>query len=192
MARPSEVNAEREANVVPTINAVWLHGGGRWKPLPPIEFTQVHSDAAELRGVAHACRCASRVGARASGRINALIVLDERMGRAARAKIGMPGCERSPTSTDGGSCTPADSIDLVLCWRLECARSSRDRQIDTAVAAAHARRCAHRMTVLIVRDFDAGGGAPSRRRRTACRPGRARWRPVAFQASPRRNCCWIA
>ena len=49
-----DVNAQRESNGVRTINALWLHGGGRWKPLPPIEFTQVHSDAAELQGAAHA------------------------------------------------------------------------------------------------------------------------------------------
>lgn len=49
-----EVNAQREAEGRQTINAIWLHGGGRWKPLPPIRFVQVQSDAAGLQGAAQA------------------------------------------------------------------------------------------------------------------------------------------
>jgi hypothetical protein len=49
-----DVNAQREAEGKRTVNAIWLHGGGRWKPLPPIEFSQVQSDAAELQGAARA------------------------------------------------------------------------------------------------------------------------------------------
>ena len=49
-----DVNARREAEGRQTINAIWLHGGGRWKPLPPIKFAQVQSDAAELQGAAQA------------------------------------------------------------------------------------------------------------------------------------------
>ncbi|MBC8119809.1 MAG: hypothetical protein H7X75_09580 [Burkholderiaceae bacterium] len=37
-----------------TINALWLHGGGRWQPLPHIEFAQVQCDAPEWRGAARA------------------------------------------------------------------------------------------------------------------------------------------
>ena len=49
-----DVNTRRETEGRQTVNAVWLHGGGRWKPLPPIGFKQVQSDAAELQGAAHA------------------------------------------------------------------------------------------------------------------------------------------
>ena len=50
----NDVNAQREAEGRQTVNAIWLHGGGRWKRLPPIGFTQVQSDAAELQGAAQA------------------------------------------------------------------------------------------------------------------------------------------
>ncbi|HKO67209.1 MAG TPA: hypothetical protein VJU53_05330 [Burkholderiaceae bacterium] len=71
-----DVNVQREADEKRTINAVWLHGGGRWNPLPPIRFAQVQSDAAELQGVAEAA------GARASPvdapmADNALFVTDD-------------------------------------------------------------------------------------------------------------------
>lgn len=39
---------------VRSINAIWLHGGGRWQPLPRIDFAQVQSDAPEWRGAARA------------------------------------------------------------------------------------------------------------------------------------------
>lgn len=55
-----DVNVQRGADGKRTINAVWLHGGGRWNPLPPIQFAQVQSDSAELQGAA------SAAGARAT------------------------------------------------------------------------------------------------------------------------------
>ncbi len=48
------VNEEREGKGERTINAIWLHGGGRWKPLSPVQFAQVQSDAPEWQGAARA------------------------------------------------------------------------------------------------------------------------------------------
>src|SRR5688500_12446665 len=71
-----DVNAQREAEGKRTVNAIWLHGGGRWKPLPPIEFSQVQSDAAELQGAARAAGAnAAPVHAPTTDR--ALIVSDD-------------------------------------------------------------------------------------------------------------------
>jgi hypothetical protein len=48
------VNEAREARGDPTINSVWLHGGGAWAPLPSIRCGAIHADAPELRGAAAA------------------------------------------------------------------------------------------------------------------------------------------
>jgi hypothetical protein len=48
------LNAAREARGEPTINSVWLHGGGRWEALPPSRYSAVLADAAEWRGAASA------------------------------------------------------------------------------------------------------------------------------------------
>lgn len=44
------VNAAREARGATTANALWLHGGGVWKPLPRAPFATVLSDDPILRG----------------------------------------------------------------------------------------------------------------------------------------------
>jgi len=51
----SSVNAARELRDAPTANALWIHGGGRWQPLPPSTVTELRTDdapadAAVLRG----------------------------------------------------------------------------------------------------------------------------------------------
>jgi hypothetical protein len=48
------VNQRREARGELPINALWLHGGGRWRHQPPLRWARVHSGRAELRGVAAA------------------------------------------------------------------------------------------------------------------------------------------
>ncbi len=37
----SSVNSERESQGLVPVNAVWIHGGGRWQPLPPTRITHV-------------------------------------------------------------------------------------------------------------------------------------------------------
>jgi len=48
------VNQMRESSGARAINGLWLHGGGRWRPLPPIRFAQVQCRPAECRGAAQA------------------------------------------------------------------------------------------------------------------------------------------
>jgi hypothetical protein len=107
------VNAEREANGARTINAIWLHGGGRWKPLPQIEFAQVHSDAPEWQGVAQA---AGARGVPASTRVTdtALVIIDNAWVSKQRQDWGA--WLQAITAVDRALVEhPADSIDLILC-----------------------------------------------------------------------------
>ncbi len=48
------VNSEREARGAPPINALWLHGGGRWAALPALRWARVFSDDPGVRGAARA------------------------------------------------------------------------------------------------------------------------------------------
>jgi hypothetical protein len=71
-----EINERREASGRPTINSLWLHGGGVWQALPSIRYTQVQAEAPAWRGAAMAA------GARAampgtSPVDNALLIWDE-------------------------------------------------------------------------------------------------------------------
>jgi hypothetical protein len=67
------VNEARETRGEPTVNSVWLHGGGRWAPLKRPAFTSVLSDEPEWRGAAHAAGIASSSGTATPGD-NALVV----------------------------------------------------------------------------------------------------------------------
>lgn len=53
------VNQTRETDRLPTINGIWLHGGGRWQPLPPTAYTHVFSDEPEWQGAAQAAGAGS-------------------------------------------------------------------------------------------------------------------------------------
>ena len=65
-----------ESHGARSINAIWLHGGGRWQPLPRIDFAQVQCDAAEWRGAARAADArACRLDATVIDRT--LIVIDD-------------------------------------------------------------------------------------------------------------------
>jgi len=109
----NDVNAEREVKGMRTINALWLHGGGRWKPLAPIEFAQVHSDAPEWRGAAQA---AGALGLPASAPLadTALVVSDGAW--VARRREDWNAWLPALTVIDRTliDC-PAASIDLILC-----------------------------------------------------------------------------
>lgn len=52
------VNERREAEGAPPINALWLHGGGRWAPLPALRWPQVVTARPVLRGAARAAGAA--------------------------------------------------------------------------------------------------------------------------------------
>jgi hypothetical protein len=46
------VNERREECGKPAINSLWLHGGGTWQALPPIDYAQIHAESPALRGAA--------------------------------------------------------------------------------------------------------------------------------------------
>jgi hypothetical protein len=107
------VNEQREANGVRTINAIWLHGGGQWKPLPPIEFAQVQSDEPEWQGAAHA---AGSRGLPAGARVadTALVVIDDAL--VSKQRQDWSAWLQAITAVDQALLEhPADSVDLILC-----------------------------------------------------------------------------
>lgn len=57
------VNEQREARGAPPVNALWLHGGGRWAPLPALRWTRMFSDRPALRGAARAAGTAVHAAA---------------------------------------------------------------------------------------------------------------------------------
>lgn len=70
------VNQTRETDRLPSINGIWLHGGGQWQPLPPISYAHVFSDEPALQGAAQA---AGALAAPLNADVvnNALLVLDD-------------------------------------------------------------------------------------------------------------------
>jgi hypothetical protein len=70
------VNRARAERGMPTVDALWLHGGGRWSPLPRLRWSTVHSDRPALRGAALAAG-ADVQPASASVRGDALLVWDD-------------------------------------------------------------------------------------------------------------------
>lgn len=107
------VNQVREAAQRRTINGIWLHGGGRWKPLPPIEYTQVQSDAPELQGVAHA---AGARGAPLHATVvdGALLVFDD-LSSARRLEDWSTWLQAMTTIDQRLAAHASDAIDLILC-----------------------------------------------------------------------------
>lgn len=107
-----DVNAQREAEGRQTVNAIWLHGGGRWKPLPPIGFTQVQSDAAGLQGAAQAAG-ASVAPVSAPAADKALIVSDDAWD--ARQRQDWAAWLRAITEVDRSLVEHSDdAIDLIF------------------------------------------------------------------------------
>ncbi|HVG05165.1 MAG TPA: hypothetical protein VM937_09515 [Burkholderiaceae bacterium] len=106
------VNQQREANGARTLNAIWLHGGGRYKPLPPIKFAQVHADAPEWQGAAEAAG-ARGVSASAGVTNTSLVVVETPWAAKQRQEWGA--WLRDITTIDQIlRAHPADSIDLIL------------------------------------------------------------------------------
>ena len=70
------VNAAREARAEPTINSLWLHGGGAWSPLGRGAYAAVHADAPEWRGAARAASVHAERGDTPPGH-DALVVWEE-------------------------------------------------------------------------------------------------------------------
>jgi hypothetical protein len=58
----SEVSQAREERGEQAANALWLHGGGSWRHLPPSRFARVGSDDPVLQGWQHASRPPAGLG----------------------------------------------------------------------------------------------------------------------------------
>ncbi len=120
------VNAEREAKGLRTINAIWLHGGGRWNALAPIEFSQVNSDAPEWRGVAHA---AGAIGLPASAPLaDAALVISDDAWAAKRCEDWKAWLQALTAIDRTLNDWEAASIDLILCGTTQ--RTFRLRPLD--------------------------------------------------------------
>ena len=106
------VNQAREVNRMRTINGLWLHGGGRWKPLPRIGYAQVQSDAPEWRGAAQAAG-AHGMPLDANTTQSALLVVDDTL---LPARLEDWGAWLRAMATIDRRLTPytADAVDLVL------------------------------------------------------------------------------
>ena len=121
-----DVNAEREAKGLRTINAVWLHGGGRWTSLAPIEFSQVHSDAPEWQGIAQA---AGALGLPASAPLaDAALVISDDAWDSKRREDWSGWLQAMNVKGRALIDYPAASIDLVLCG--DSQRTFRSRPSD--------------------------------------------------------------
>lgn len=70
------VNAAREARGEPTVNSVWLHGGGRWAPLPRAAYASVVADDPEWRGAAQAAGLRAARTGEAAGEATLVIRTD--------------------------------------------------------------------------------------------------------------------
>ncbi|MDQ3188862.1 MAG: hypothetical protein M3Q28_08175 [Pseudomonadota bacterium] len=120
------VNRTRDENGMQTINALWLHGGGRWQPLAPIRYSHVNSDAPELLGAA------SAAGARGapfdhSLSDRALLVYEEPL-LAARTEDWTAWLQAMVTIDQRLARHASDAIDLVLTGN--SVRTFRSRHFD--------------------------------------------------------------
>jgi hypothetical protein len=55
----SETNRQRDRHGEVVVNALWLHGGGRWQPLPPAAFARVETVDPVVQGWHKACATAT-------------------------------------------------------------------------------------------------------------------------------------
>ncbi len=109
------VNATRDATHQPTINGVWLHGGGKWKTLPAIRYAQVQSDWPGLQGAADAAG-AQGVPLHAGIVDGALLVVDDLL--PAKRHDDWATWLRTIATIDHRLDPHAtDAIDIVLCGR---------------------------------------------------------------------------
>ncbi|MGH6609222.1 MAG: hypothetical protein ACRECQ_03110, partial [Burkholderiaceae bacterium] len=106
------VNQRREENGTRTINGLWLHGGGRWQPLPPIAYSQVQSDTPELQGAAQAAG-ARGVALNADVVDRALLVIDEPL-QSQRHEDWTAWSQAMRSIDQRLAAHASDAIDLVL------------------------------------------------------------------------------
>jgi hypothetical protein len=145
------VNEAREGRGLPPINALWLHGGGSWRALPPLRWLRVHSERAELRGAATA---AGSTTARVTDAVtdNALLVWDDAL-PAARQHNWKDWLESMSVIDDRLATLPSfKTLELVLAGR---------RQVQSWIAQPSDRLKFWRSTSLAEAMTEAKTEAPS-------------------------------
>jgi hypothetical protein len=121
------VNRDREANGMPAINSLWLHGGGTWRLRTPLRWPRVHTQRFDLQGLAIA---AGATFAKPDDAVNgdALLVWDDALAFAREADwsgwlVAMQAIDRRLASLP-----PSATLELVMTGRerirVRCARPS--------------------------------------------------------------------
>jgi hypothetical protein len=121
------VNRHREAQGLPVINSLWLHGGGTWRPQTPLRWPRVYTQRFDLQGLAIA---AGATFARPDDAVNsdALLVWDDALAFAREADwsawlVAMQAIDRRLASLP-----PSATLELVMTGRkrirVRCARPS--------------------------------------------------------------------
>jgi len=110
------VNRDREANGLPVINSLWLHGGGTWSSRTPLRWPRVHTQRVDLQGLAIA---AGATIARPDDDVNgdALLVWDDALCLAREADwsgwlVAMQAIDRRLASLP-----PSATLELVMTGR---------------------------------------------------------------------------
>lgn len=114
---------QTRGNGARSINSIWLHGGGRWQPLPRIDFAQVQCDAPEWRGAAHAAD-ARGCALEATVIDRTLIVIDDLLAPMQREDWG-EWLKTLSTIDQRLRAHEGDAIDLVLTGSTERTFASR-------------------------------------------------------------------
>ena len=121
------VNRDREAQGLPVINSLWLHGGGTWSSRTPLRWPRVHTQRFDLHGLAIA---AGATIAKPDDAVNgdALLVWDDALAFAREADwsgwlVAMRAIDRRLASLP-----PSATLELVMTGRerirVRCARPS--------------------------------------------------------------------
>ena len=124
------VNQAREGRHQPTVDGVWLHGGGRWRPLPPLRYTYVQTDVPGLQGAALAA------GARISSLSaeifdGSLLIIDQPA--VPRKLHDWTAWSQAMAAVDKRlSAHARDTIDLIACGRT--VRTFRSRPSDRYIS----------------------------------------------------------
>lgn len=132
------VNTGREAHGTPPVNALWLHGGGRWAALPALRWSRVYSDGPGLRGAARAAGATASNAAGAwaddalvdlpqalpaarigdwSAWLSAMAELDRELARATAAQSIARSIELVLTAHDRVRTWRVDASDRLRFWR---------------------------------------------------------------------------
>jgi hypothetical protein len=121
------VNRDREAQGLPVINSLWLHGGGTWRSRTPLRWPRVHTQRFDLQGLAIA---AGATIAKPDDAVNgdALLVWDDALAFAREADWSGWLVAMRAIDCRLASLPPSATLELVMTGRerirVRCARPS--------------------------------------------------------------------